>query len=139
MGEKKHEFDDSVPRIYEEVMGKEFDDPEWIHNDSFGKDEWDILKSVCERLFPNEELAFEMMYSMIDIENNASNVNLRKGILDSLSSTIGKTFYKNEEDATAYYTAQMVRKKENGGKYNEKFLENKTNVSEYEDSEEEDS
>jgi len=136
---KKHEFDDSLPRIYEVVMGKEFDDPEWIHNESFGKDEWDILKDVCERLYPNEELAFEMMYSIIDIENNATNVNLRKGILNSLSVTIGKTFYKDEEDATAYYTAKMVRKKENGGKYNEKFLNYQTEVSEYEESEEEDS
>lgn len=137
--EKKHEFDDSLPKIYEEVMGKKLDDPEWIHNESFGKYEWDILKDICERLYPDEELAFEMMYSMIDIENNASNVNLRKGILDSLSATIGKTFYKNEEDATAYYSTKMIRKKENGGKYNEKFLDYQTNESEYEDSEEEDS
>jgi DNA sulfur modification protein DndC len=136
---KKHEFDDSLPRIYEEVIGKKFDDPEWIRNESFGKDEWDILKDVCERLYPNEELAFEMMYSIIDIENNATNVNLRKGILDSLYATIGKTFYKDEEDATAYYIAKMVRKKENGGKYNEKFLDYQTDASEYEESEEENS
>lgn len=26
---EKHEFADTLPGIYEEVMGKEFDDPEW--------------------------------------------------------------------------------------------------------------
>jgi DNA sulfur modification protein DndC len=136
--ENKHEFDDTLPRIYEEVTGKGFEDPEWIHNDSFGKDEWNILRDVCTELYPDEELSFEMMYSLIDIENNASNVNLRKGILETINEVIGKTFYKNEEDATKFYTDKMVRKKENGGKYNEKFLDYQTNESEYSESEEED-
>jgi DNA sulfur modification protein DndC len=68
----KHEFDDSLPSIYERVTGKKFIDPEWIHIESFGKKEWDILSSVCEELFGEEELAFEMMYTLIDIENRAS-------------------------------------------------------------------
>lgn len=42
---EKHEFDDSLPRIYERVIGKSFDDPEWIHNDSFGIEEWEIFKT----------------------------------------------------------------------------------------------
>ena len=35
-----------------------------------------------------------------------------------------KTFYKNEEDATAYYLDMITRKKNLGGKYNEKALDN---------------
>ena len=27
----KHEFDDKLPSIYEDVMGRVFEDPEWIH------------------------------------------------------------------------------------------------------------
>ena len=65
---EKHEFDDSLPRIYERVIGKSFDDPEWIHNDSFGIEEWEILKQVCNELYPEEELAFEMMHTLIDVE-----------------------------------------------------------------------
>ena len=119
----KHEFDDTVPRIYEKVMGKHFVDPEWIHNENFGCVEWEILKQVCEEMYPDEELAFEMMYTLIDIENKASGINQRKGILDDINNTFGKTFFKNEEDATQYYSEIMIRKKINGGKYNEKFLD----------------
>lgn len=119
----KHEFDDTVPRIYEKVMGKHFVDPEWIHNENFGCVEWDILKQVCEEMYPDEELAFEMMYTLIDIENKASGINQRKGILDDINNTFGKIFFKNEEDATQYYSEIMIRKKINGGKYNEKFLD----------------
>lgn len=132
----KHEFDDSLPKIYERVVGKEFVDPEWIHYENFEAEEWNILKEVCEEMFPDEELVFEMMYSLVDVENKSSGVNQRKGILDSVNSIIGKTCYKNEEDATQYYTDMMQRKKENGGKYNEKFLDYQPLESEFDEEEE---
>lgn len=132
----KHEFDDSLPKIYEKVVGKEFEDPEWIHYENFEAEEWNILKEVCKEMFPDEELAFEMMYSLVDVENKSSGVNQRKGILDSVNSIIGKTCYKNEEDATQYYTDMMRRKKENGGKYNEKFLDYQPLESEFDEEEE---
>ncbi len=131
----KHEFDDSLPRIYERVLGKTFDDSEWIHNESFGCEEWGILKQVCAEMYPAEELAFEMVHTLIDFENKARDVNRRKEILDDINSTISKTFYKNEEDATKFYSDMMVRKRENGGKYNEKFLDFQPMESEFDDEE----
>ena len=121
---EKHEFEDILPRIYEEVFEKEFDDPEWIAPEAFKSDEWEILKSVVNELYPDEELAFEMAYSLIDIENHSNSLNQRKGVTDSLEACIKKTFYKNEEDATEYYLNQIARKKDLGGKYNEKALDN---------------
>lgn len=135
---KKHEFDDAVPRIYKKVLGGEFEDPEWIGSDSFKKDEWDILKSICEEEYKDEDLAFEMMYSLIDIENRANSINNRKGILGELESCIKQNFYKDEVDATEYYTRQLKRKKQMGGKYNEKFFAHiKDEGEEFEDVEEE--
>lgn len=119
----KHEFDDSLPRIYQEVTGKKFDDPEWITLETFKSEEWNILREVVEELYPDEELAFEMAYSLIDIENHSNSLNQRKGISNSLERCIQRTFYKNEDDATEFYLNQVSRKKELGGKYNEKALD----------------
>lgn len=119
----KHEFDDSLPRIYESVTGMPFNDPEWIRNESFGNSEWETLKQVCNDTFRDEELAFEMMYSLIDIENRATGINNRKGILDDLESAIRKTFYKNEEDALTFYRDNLTRSKELGGQYREQFFD----------------
>ena len=119
----KHEFDDAVPKIYERVFGRQFEDPDWIHSENFGKEEWDILQKVCQNMYEDEKLVFEMMYNLIDIENRASGMNQRKGIMDDLEAAIGRTFYKDEADATQYYMDKITRKKEYGGKYNEKFLE----------------
>ena len=119
---EKHEFDDSLPGIYESVMGKPFIDPEWIGNESFGVNEWQLLKETCHDLFPDEELSFELMYSLLDTEIQSSSINSRKGVLDSLQKCIEHNFYKDEIDATSYYTQQLERKREIGGKYNEKFF-----------------
>lgn len=120
---EKHEFDDSLPRIYKEVVGKDFDDPEWMGSDAFQSEEWNILQDVVKELYPDEELAFEMAYSLIDIENQSSSLNQRKGVSDALENAIQRTFYKNEEDATTFYLSTVGRKKELGGKYNEKALD----------------
>lgn len=118
----KHEFDDSLPRIYKSVMNKEFEDPEWIGSEAYGHTEWDILRKTCSDMFPEEELSFELLYSLIDTENQANSVNQRKGILDSLEKCIKHNFYRDESDATQYYTQQLERKKDLGGRYNEKFF-----------------
>ena len=118
----KHEFDDLLPDIYESVMHKPFSDPEWMGSEVYGSNEWEILKQTCRDLFPDEELAFEMMYSLIDIENQANSVNQRKGILDTLETCVKQNFYRDEDDATDYYTKQLQRKKTMGGKFNKKFF-----------------
>ena len=134
----KHEFDDALPRIYEEVTGKKFDDPEWFGSEAFRLEEWNILNNVVKELYPDEELAFEMAYSLIDIENQSSSLNKRKGITDSLESCIRKTFYKDEEDATAYYLERVIRKKDLGGKYNEKALDSSYDYLDEDDDSDED-
>lgn len=120
---EKHEFDDSLPMIYKEVTGKNFEDPEWINSKTFGYDEWQILKNVVTELYPEEELAFEMAYSLVDTENQLSGFNKRSEILNALESCIRHSFYKNETDAAQYYFSQISRKKDLGGKYNAKILD----------------
>lgn len=120
---EKHEFDDSLPLIYKEVTGNEFSDPTWLRSETFGQEEWNVLKQVCMDLYPEEVLSFEMMYSLIDTENRANNMSQRKGLQDALEKCIRTTFYKDENDATDYYSMRVTRKKDYGGKYDEKFLQ----------------
>ena len=119
---EKHEFDDSLPGIYEEKLGKPFSDPEWFGSGTFGREEWETLREVCQEMNPDEELNFEMMYSLIDVENRANSLNQRKGILDTLEDCIIHTFYENEADALNYYMERLERKRDLGGKYDEKFF-----------------
>lgn len=126
--EEKHEFDDAVPRIYEKVLGKEFEDPQWIAPEAFKKNEWDILNEVCRdicaEIGQDPEVALALMTSIIDSESRATTANERKGIIETIEKYIKNNFYLNEEDALSYYEDRLKRKKQFGGKFEEKFFEN---------------
>lgn len=113
--DEKHEFDDVLPRIYKEVTGKDF---EIIgKNNLFGKREWDILHEVCSNNMPDEELLFEMVTSIIDIEKKSSDLNSRRGVLTEIEKQIIKGFYKNEKDACDYAISKLHVRKNMGASY----------------------
>lgn len=124
------------------MTGKKFEDPEWVGSEAFRKEEWDILeevvKEVTDEQYPGETLAFELAYTLIDIENQASSLNKRKGITDTLENCIKNTFYKDEDDATQYYMDRIVRKKDLGGKYNPLALDGRYDYLNEDDDDEED-
>ncbi len=81
-----------------------------------------------------DNLALDMIASLIDVESRATGMHDRKGILDMLEQCMKKDFYSDEEDATDYYRKQLQRKKDMGGKYNERFFINvKDEGEEFED------
>lgn len=126
-----HEFDDAVPRIYKEVTGNDFEDPTWLSGNTYGKPEWDILKSVCDE-YPEEKQLFEMAYSLLDTENKTHGMNDRKGIVNALEKEIKKNFYKDEDDATKYYQDKLTRENlyDQVDKKDAKFLEDYNKVRE---------
>lgn len=65
----------------------------------------------------------ELIASIINVEINAKGMAERKGILSKIDKSIRTCFYKNEADATQFYSGKTNRQKNVGGKYNEKFLE----------------
>lgn len=114
---EKHEFEDTLPAIYERVTGNPFPDNSLMKLESFQKFEWEILKEVCNKEYPDKELVFEMMYSLVDVAAKSNSMNNRKGIKTEIQKILKRNFYDNEEDATNYYIDKIKRKKELGGKY----------------------
>lgn len=94
-----HEFDDTLPGIYEEVTGNKFDDPLIKKNKYFGAEESAILKAVCHELYPDETLLSEMQHAILDIEAKSTAIGNRRNILKNIEKSVKSAFYKNEEDA----------------------------------------
>ena len=113
----KHEFDDSLPRIYEEVTGEKFIPTEMTSQTSFGSAEWDLLSSVCKAMYPDEELLFETVARIVDIESQATEQKARRGVVKSVETQLRKGFYKNEQDAQQYAMDKIQRKKKMGASY----------------------
>jgi len=90
--EEKHEFDDSLPRIYEEVTGEAFQDSRpSAERKLLGNDEWTVLKEICE-----DEMHLELMARLLDTENQF-HAKSRRGIYESLDKCFESSSRSRDE------------------------------------------
>ncbi|PMB40670.1 sulfurtransferase DndC [Fischerella thermalis CCMEE 5205] len=93
--EERHEFDDSLPRIYKEVTGEEFQDPRPGADYSLlGSDEWATLEEICE----GDAMHLELMAKLLDTERQFRKKARRTGIYDALEKCF-ETSSRSQEEA----------------------------------------
>jgi DNA sulfur modification protein DndC len=93
--EEKHEFDDSLPRIYMEVTGEPFIDPRPGAGYSLlGSDEWAVLEEICE----GDAMHLELMAKLLDTERQFRKMARRVGIYDALENCF-KTSSRSQDEA----------------------------------------
>ena len=95
----KHEFDDTLPVIYKEVTGRDFDDSSIVRNKYYGSDEWNLLADVCRELYPDHKLMLELESSLLDVEAKNSAISSRRNVLKNLEAEIKHAYFKDEDDA----------------------------------------
>ena len=91
--EEKHEFDDTLPKIYEEETGIPFDDGGVINkNKYFGAAEAQLLQDVCTEKYMKETLLWGLLCSILDLEAKAAATsNKLNGVLN-IEKEIKKDF-----------------------------------------------
>ncbi|MDJ0678146.1 MAG: DNA phosphorothioation system sulfurtransferase DndC [Calothrix sp. MO_167.B42] len=93
--EQKHEFDDSLPRIYKEVTGEKFIDPRpGAGNSLLGSDEWTVLEEICQ----DDAMHLELMAKLLDTERQFRKMSRRVGIYDALEKCF-QTSSHSQKDA----------------------------------------
>ncbi|MEA5577568.1 DNA phosphorothioation system sulfurtransferase DndC [Anabaena sp. UHCC 0451] len=92
--EEKHEFDDSLPRIYQEVTGEAFKDPRPGSDYSLlGSDEWEVLEEICD----GDGMQLELMSKLLDTERQFRKKTRRVGIYESLEKCFDTSSRSQEE------------------------------------------
>ena len=93
--EEKHEFDDSLPKIYEEVTGEVFQDmrKEANENKILGEDEWEVLQEVCD----DDVMHLELMTKLLDTERQFYTKSRRVGIYESLTKCFDSSSRSQDE------------------------------------------
>jgi DNA sulfur modification protein DndC len=105
--EEKHEFDDSLPRIYQQVRGETFADPRvGSDNSILGSEEWDTLSEICG----DDEMHLELMARLLDTERQFLLKSRRIGIIKALEKCF-ETSSRSKEEAIA--NAHHIRKVKN--------------------------
>jgi DNA sulfur modification protein DndC len=92
----KHEFDDSVPRIYEEATGEPYPDQD-ATNSVLGPEEWALLTDVCD----NDTLLLELMSRLLGTEQQFLTMSRRIGVYKELEKILNRFGFRNRQEAIA--------------------------------------
>lgn len=93
----KHEIEDSLPRIYEEILGEPFPGPQRLNDGHvFGAVEMSLLREVCE----DDRLHFELVRELIHIEGRYRTMAKRAGLFESLEGAFRRGAFQDAEEAT---------------------------------------
>jgi DNA sulfur modification protein DndC len=92
----KHEIEDILPQIYQEVVGEKFPDSSLDDNLAFGAEEMRILEEVCE----DDRILYELTRELIDVERRFKTLTKRAGLYPAMEKAFKRNFYESREDAT---------------------------------------
>jgi len=92
----KHEFEDRLPHVYEEVMGTPYPGIPMDEHLPLGADDVDMLRQLTE----GDQVHFEMVRELLDIEQRHRSQGRRAGLFDALEGALKRGFYDDESDAT---------------------------------------
>ncbi|MEG5161814.1 DNA phosphorothioation system sulfurtransferase DndC [Microcoleus sp. AT3-A2] len=105
--EEKHEFDDSLPRIYEEVTGEPFEDSRpAAERKLLGSDEWTAIEEICSE----DKMHLELMAKLLDTERQYYTKPRRTGIYGDLDKCF-ETSSRSKEEAigNAHYQRNLKK------------------------------
>lgn len=92
---EKHEIEDSLPRIYEEATGEKYPGRRLDDNLVLGRDEMEVLRSVCD----GNEMHYELTRELLSIERQQRSSARRAGLFGQLEKSFKRHFYDSREDA----------------------------------------
>lgn len=118
-----HEFEDELPRIYEEETGCVYCDGMISKNKYFGADESELLKKVCGDVCPEEELMLQMLQALLDVEAKAAAISNKRNVVINFEKEIKKAFYRNEEDAEHLAAVRSAKLSEAVEDFDNEFVE----------------
>jgi DNA sulfur modification protein DndC len=104
---EKHEFQDSLPRIYREVTGEEFPQPAADDN-LLRSEDWEILREVCQ----DDEEFFQLQTGLLDIEREFRGMARRAGIFEALEHRLRAGQFGSEDEALAIRHEEERRRDE---------------------------
>jgi|ERR1700722_3504461 len=93
---EKHEIEDTLPGIYQEVMKELFPAGPLDDNLALGREEMSILRGICQ----DNDLLYELTRELLDVERRYRTTTKRSGLFEALEDALGRSFYADEGDAT---------------------------------------
>ena len=92
---EKHEIEDALPHLYEEVTGERYPGTRLDDNTVMGAEEIDLLRELCG----NDRLHFQLVRELLATEKKHKSMLRRAGLFEAFERAFLRNFYANEDDA----------------------------------------
>jgi DNA sulfur modification protein DndC len=92
---EKHELEDTLPVIYEEVFATPYPGARLDDNLVLGSEEMRVLREICAA----DELHFQLTRELLDLERQHRTMARRAGLFKALERALRRGFYESAEDA----------------------------------------
>src|SRR5690606_18242014 len=96
--EETHEFDDALPRIYEEAKREPYPYMDALDGGRFGRAEWDLLRDLCG----DSEVFLERRAASRHVEQSVQGATVRRAVVDKLEQAIKRCYFEDETDAQQF-------------------------------------
>lgn len=97
---EKHEIEDRVPAIFEDVTGRPYPGQKIDDHQVFDNDVLSLLKESCEE--DPDGMHYEMLRNLIDVERRYRTMTRRRGLYDAIEEEIERCCWDGREDATSF-------------------------------------
>ena len=110
--EDKHEFDDALPRIYQDTTGEPFPSLQFNTDQSpLGAEEWSLLQDICAETNQDDLMHFELITRLLSTEQQYQTHARRVGIFKALESCF-ESSSRSKDNAIANAKAERKLKKD---------------------------
>lgn len=92
---EKHEIEDQLPSIYQEVTGESYPGRRLDDNNVFGASEMAVLSEICG----DDELRYQLTRELLSVEKKFKSTLRRSGLFNAIDRAFRRHFYEDEDDA----------------------------------------
>jgi DNA sulfur modification protein DndC len=99
---EKHELEDSVPRIYEEVMGEPYPEPRLDESQVFNAGDIELLRQIASKGGDPDQLHFHLVRQLLAVEGKYQHAARRAGLFDELNEVLEYHAFNGEDEALEF-------------------------------------
>lgn len=98
----KHEIEDSVPRIYERVLGVPYPIKNIDEAQIFKPEDMEVLKQACEEQGDRDGIHYGMLRELLHLEQRHRTMARRSGLFEALDKALEVSAFHNMEEAEQF-------------------------------------
>lgn len=99
---EKHEIEDSVPRIYEEIIEQPYPNKNLDENQIFKPEDMTLLKEICAEQGDSERIHYQLTRELLHLEEHHRTMVRRAGLFEAIADALERGAFESAAEAETF-------------------------------------